>query len=93
MSQPGQRSWVMTVGLVVLGAVIASLAFWLLIQPSSPEQSLSRFVMRPSPPVVLESGNPKEVAISPDGMHIVYMGVEEGVSQLYLRSLDDFVDS
>ena len=91
-AQPTQRSWVMTVGLVVLGAVIASLTFWLLIQPSSPEQSLSRFVIRPSPPIVLASGGANDLAISPDGRQLVYMGVGEGGSQLYLRSLDDFVD-
>ncbi len=62
------------------------------MQPSSPEQSLNRFVMTPSPPVVLVSGFANEVAISPDGRQLVYMGVGEGGSQLYLRSLDEFVD-
>jgi len=90
--QPTRRLWAMAVGLVVLGAVIAGLGVWLLIQPSSPEQSLSRFVIRPSPPVVLASTLSKEVAISPDGRQLVYKGVGEGGSQLYLRSLDDFVD-
>ena len=89
--QPVQQRWVLTVGLVV-GAVIASLAFWLLIQPSSPEQLLSRFVIRLSPPVVLLIGNSNGLAISPDGRHFVYRGVGEGGRQLYLRSLDDFVD-
>jgi len=91
VAQPGVQRWGLTVGLVV-GAVIAGLAVWLLVQPSSPEQSLNRFVIRPSPPVVLASTNSNEVAISPDGRQLVYMGVGEGVSQLYLRSLDDFVD-
>jgi len=90
--QPGGQRWALTIGLVVLGAVVTGLAVWLLVQPSSPEQSLSRFVIRPSPPVVLASTLSKEVAISPDGRHFVYMGVEEGRRQLYLRSLDDFVD-
>jgi len=91
-AQSARRQWAMTAGLVVLGAVVAVLVTWSLIQPSSPEQSLNRFVIRPSPPVVLASTNAKEVAISPDGRQLVYMGVEEGGSQLYLRSLDDFVD-
>ena len=90
--QPAQRLWAMAVGLVVLGAVVAGLAVWLFIQPSSPEQSLNRFVIRPSPPVLLVSSGSQEVAISPDGRHIVYMGVGEGGLQLYLRTLDDFVD-
>jgi len=90
--QPVQQRWAMTVGLVVLGAIVAGLGVWLLIQPSSPEQPLNRFVITPSPPAVLASGNSKEVAISPDGRQLVYMGIGEGGRQLYLRSLDNFVD-
>jgi len=44
--QPVQQRWTLGVA-VVLGAVVAGLAVWLLIQPSSPEQSLDRFVVRP----------------------------------------------
>jgi len=91
-AQPTRRLWAMAVGLVALGAVFAGLAVWLLTQPSSPEQSLNRFVIRPSPPAVLTSILYNEVAISPDGRQLVYMGVGEGGRQLYLRSLDDFVD-
>ena len=92
-AQPVQQRWTMAIGLVVLGAIVAGLAVWLLVQPSSPEQSLNRFVIRPSPPVVLASTTSKEVAISPDGRQLVYMGVAGGGGrQLYLRSLDDFVD-
>jgi serine/threonine-protein kinase len=77
---------------LVLGAIVAGLAVWLLIQPSSPEQSLNRFVITPSPPVLLASVAHNEVAISPDGRQLVYMGDSEGRRQLYLRSLDNFVD-
>ena len=89
--RPAQQRKALIVSLV-LGAVVAGLAVWLLLQPSSPEQSLSRFVIRPSPPVVLASANSNEVAISPDGRQLVYRGVSVGGSQFYLRSLDDFVD-
>ena len=92
-AQPTRHLWAMAVGLVILTAVISGLAVWLLIQPSSPEQPIHRFVIRPSPPVLLASTNSKEVAISPDGRQLVYKGLGEGESQLYLRSLDDFVDS
>ena len=91
-AQPTRRLWVMAVGLVVLALAVGGMASWLFIQPSSPEQPLNRFVIRPSPPVVLASTNYKEVAISPDGRQLVYMGVGEEGRQLYLRSLDDFVD-
>ena len=89
--QPARQRVVLTVGLVV-GAVVAGLAVWLLIQPSSPEQAVNRFVIRPTPPVILSSGNPREVAISPDGRQLVYIGLGDGMRQLYQRSLDDFVD-
>ena len=90
--QPEQQRWAMTVGLVVLALAVGGMATWFFIQPSSPEQSLSRFVIRPSPPVVLSSGGGNDLANSPDGRQLVYIGVGEGGSQLYLRSLDDFVD-
>ena len=90
--QSVRRRWALAVGLVVLGAVVAGLAVWLLVQPSSPEQSLNRFVFKPSPPAVLTSTISDDVAISPDGRQLVYMGIGEGGRQLYLRSLDDFVD-
>jgi len=90
--QPGGQRWAITAGTVVLTAVIVGLAAWLLVQPSTPEQTLNRFVVTPSPPVVLASGGANDLAISPDGSQFVYMGVGEGGSQLYLRSLDDFVD-
>ena len=89
---PGGQRWAITAGTVVLTAVIVGLAAWLLVQPSTPEQSLNRFVIRPSPPVVLASGGANDLAISPNGRQLVYRGVGEGGSQLYLRSLDDFVD-
>ncbi len=91
-AQPVGKQWAMKAGLVALGAVVAGLAVWIFIQPSSPEQPLNRFVIRPSPPVVLASTLSNELAISPDGRQLVYMGVGEEGSQLYLRSLDDFVD-
>ena len=90
--QPVQQRWGMTVGLVVLALAVGGLVSWLLIQPSSPEQSLNRFVITPSPPATLTATTGREVAISPDGKHLVYLANIEGVNTLYLRSLDDFVD-
>ena len=90
--QPGHQRWGMAAGLVV-GAVVAGLTVWLLVQPSSPEQLLNKFVVTPSLPGVLRNTSNKDVAISPDGRHLVYFGVGEGgTTQIYLRSLDDFVD-
>ena len=90
--QPVQQRWALGVALV-LGAVVAGLAVWLLIQPSSPEQTPNRFVIRPLPPTRLTNLAGREVAISPDGKHLVYLANVGGTNNtLYLRSLDDFVD-
>ena len=91
-AQPARQRWPVAGGLVVLTAVVAGLAVWLLIQPSVPDQPLNRFVITPSPPAVLAVTNASEVAISPDGTQLVYRGLGEQGTQLYLRSLDDFVD-
>ena len=50
-------------------------------------------MIRPSPPARLANVAGLDVAISPDGRHLVYLATgEAGLNQLYLRSLDDFVD-
>ena len=95
--QPTRRLWAMAVGLVVLGAVVAGLGVWLFIQPSSPEQSLNRFVITPSSTAVLTNLEKREVAVSPDGRQFVYyarpnVGEQTREGRLYLRSLDHFVD-
>ena len=90
--QPGQQRWGMTVGLVVLAVVVTGLVFWLLIQPSSPEQRLNKFVITPSATAPLGSNGGNDLAISPDGRHFVYKASSASGNQLYLRSLDDFVD-
>jgi len=91
--QPVQQRWGITAGLVLLAVVVTGLVVWLLVQPSSPEKTLNRFMIRPSPPAVLAGTTGKEIDISPDGRHLVYLANEEGsINQLYLRSLDDFVD-
>jgi len=87
--QPGIQRWGMTVGLVV-GAVVAGLAVWLVIQPFAPEQRLNKFAITPSTALRNTAGN--ELAISPDGKHFVYTASGASGNQLYLRSLDDFVD-
>jgi serine/threonine-protein kinase len=83
----------MAVGLVVLTAVVAGLAVWLLIQPSAPEQQPNRLVITPLPPTTLSDTDNDDLAISPDGRHLLYrVSGATGQSQFYLRSLDDFVD-
>ena len=91
-AQPVQQRWIAALALVV-GAVIAGLVVWFLVQPSPPGQTLNKFVITPSPPASLLNGDETDLAISPDGRQLAYIAVgEAGVNQLYVRSLDDFVD-
>ena len=91
--QPVPQRWAMTVGLVVFAVVVTGLAAWFFIKPSSPEQLVNQFAIAPSPRAPLQSTFRNELAISPDGRHIVYTAAIEGSSQLYLRSLDDVLVS
>jgi len=66
-------------------AVIAAVGFWILTRPTP--EPLTRFVISTAPWV---SDNNNELAISPDGRRIVYQA-SPGPSQLYVRSLDEYV--
>ena len=88
LAQPAQQRWALGVALV-LGAVVAGLAFWLLVQPSSADQPVHQFAVAPSPTAPLQNRFPNELAISPDGMHIVYTARTGSTTQLQLRSLDN----
>jgi len=86
--QPLQQRWTLGVA-VVVGAVVAGLAVWLLIQPSPPAQQINQFAITPSPTAPLQQTFRNELAISPDGRQIVYAGIGPTANQLFLRSLDD----
>ncbi|MEE8161935.1 MAG: hypothetical protein V3T61_09890, partial [Acidobacteriota bacterium] len=75
---------------IALVAVIiaVSIAFWSSPQPISPPST--RFAITPSLAAPLASVVGNNIAISPDGRQVVYRTNTQ--SQLYLHSLDDFVD-
>jgi len=87
---PVQERWALEVALV-LGAIVAGLAVWLLMQSSPPEQRLNKFLITPSPTAPLQNSFWNELAISLEGTNIVYTAASQNQSQLYLRSLDDVV--
>ena len=92
-AQPGRQRWVMTGALMVLAAVVTGLAVWILIQPSAPEQRpATRLTITPSVAAPLTNSQVNDVTISADGMHVLYKGNSARGVQLYLRSLDDFMD-
>jgi len=86
--QPVQQRWVLTVGLVV-GAVVAGLAVWLLIQPTSPEQTLNRFIVSSSQTARLGNNFRNQIAVSPTGTHLVYVATTQNTTQLYVRAMND----
>ena len=75
-------------GIAVLMAVIAGVAIWILTRPTP--EPLSKFVITPLTTAPLVTGPGNELAISPDGRHIVYLSTSSG-ARLYVRSLDEFI--
>jgi serine/threonine-protein kinase len=82
---PGRQRWLPWAGLIV-GAIIASIA-WNLTRETPPR--IARFAIAPSQTAPLAiTNNYPDVAISPDGMHIVYVAEDNG-RWLYLRPVDE----
>ena len=83
----GQRALILSLGALVFGAVIASLAVWNL--KPSPPRSVSRMVITLPPGQQLAGlENGPAVVFSPDGTHLAYIAIQGGTQQLYLRALD-----
>jgi serine/threonine protein kinase len=89
--QTGLR-WIKTASLAILIALSVGLAFWTLMRSRPPgERPATRFsVTLPTGP--LPNSRSSDVAISPDGRQLIYSARGESVTQLYVRSLDEFVD-
>ncbi len=66
-------------------AVISIITVWNLIRPAPSVVTTLSIVTPTTTPVASTRHN--DVAISPDGRHIVFRGSQEGSSQLYVRSL------
>src|SRR4029077_8463049 len=69
----------------LMGAAITGVAVWLATRPAAPR--VSRLPLVPSATAALTiSGNDRDLAITPDGSHVVYVG-NRG-TQLFVRALD-----
>jgi hypothetical protein len=87
---PGRQALILSLGTLLVGAAIASLAVWNLrpAPPPSPWPE-SRFTITLPPGQQLAGlNNGPPVAISPDGTHIAYAATGPGTQQLYLRAVD-----
>jgi Tol biopolymer transport system component len=85
----GWRALLLSVGVLLLVAVVTGLAVWNL--KPSPPQPVSRVTITLPPGQQLAGlGGGPAVAFSPDGTHLVYAAIQGGTQtqQLYLRALD-----
>jgi len=82
-AQPVRRGWMVSVGFMLVGAIIGGIAVWSVMGPAPPR--LARFAISEPPNVSFNSRSAPSVTISPDGTRIVYVGPG---SQLYVRAFD-----
>jgi eukaryotic-like serine/threonine-protein kinase len=82
-----RRPLILSLGTLLLGAVIAGLSVWVL--KSSPPQPVSRLTITLPPGQQLAGldGGPA-LALSPDGRDLAYVARQGGSQQLYLRAMD-----
>jgi len=72
---------------VVAVVIAVSIAFWSFSSRTSP--SLKKLVITPSPTAPLGNRRFNDLAISPDGSHVVYFASVGLAGQLYVRAMDD----
>jgi serine/threonine-protein kinase len=82
----GRRTLILSLGALLLVAVIASLATWNL--KPIPPRPVNRTVITLPPGQRLGGLDQVAVALSPDGTHLAYVGVQGATQQLYLRAMD-----
>jgi len=71
--------------------IIAVVGFWILTLPTP--QPLRKLVITPPPTAPLASNRFTDLAISPDGSQVIYRAEHSGITQLYVRSMDDFLST
>jgi len=86
----GRRALILSVGTLLLVAVVTGLAIWnLKPSPPPPTRPVSRTVITLPPGQQLAGlENGPAVALSPDGTHLAYVASQGGTRQLYLRAMD-----
>jgi eukaryotic-like serine/threonine-protein kinase len=82
----GRRTLILSLGIFLLGVVVASLAFWRL--KPTPPRPVTRTVITLPPGQRLAGSDQPVVVLSPDGSRLAYVAIQGGTQQLYLRALD-----
>jgi serine/threonine protein kinase/Tol biopolymer transport system component len=82
------RLWLSIAGAVVTTGLVTGASVWMLRSPV-PQPVIRLSAMHPDGTPVGDASNGPDVAITPDGMRIVYsVGTDPGTIQLFLRSFD-----
>jgi Tol biopolymer transport system component/tRNA A-37 threonylcarbamoyl transferase component Bud32 len=85
----GRRAFVLNLGTLLLGVVIASVATWNLKPAPPAPRPVSRFTITlPPGQQLLAPMNGPAVAISPDGTHLAYVARQGLIQQVYLRAVN-----
>jgi len=84
-SVPLLRKLILSLGILLAGAAIASLVFWSLNSAPLP---VTRTVIMLPPGQRLAGLDQPCIALSPDGTHLAYVAIEGGTQQLYMRAMD-----
>jgi eukaryotic-like serine/threonine-protein kinase len=86
----GRRGLILSLGTLVFGAAIASLATWNLKPlPAPPSQPVSRTVITlPAGQQLAGLDSGPAVALSPDGTLVAYVARQGGTQRIYLRAMD-----
>src|SRR6185503_5793535 len=85
---PSRRVAILTASALVIAVVVAGAAVWVVMRPAAPvPPPVSRLQVAPSGAAALTiNGIDRDLAISPDGSRVVYVG-NRG-TQLFVRALD-----
>jgi Tol biopolymer transport system component/predicted Ser/Thr protein kinase len=83
----GRRGLILSLGVLVLGVGVASLATWSL-KPAPPRPVTRTVITLPPGQQLAGLENGPAVTLSPDGTHLAYVARQSGIQQLYLRAMD-----
>jgi len=87
LRRPSWRHVVLSTAALIVGAVATGMAVWLAMRPSAAR--VTRFTLSPTGAAALSVDNQsRDLAITPDGRHIVYKGGGTTATRLFVQALD-----